>query len=230
MIGIIAALDGEVLDIKREMEAEEVHEYAGMHFYKGLLYEKPVVVVKCGVGKVNAGICTQILVDKFEIEAVINVGIAGGLAKGLCVGNLVIGKDAVQYDMDATAFGHPVGEIPNMDITYFPADQKLVDSARNAASELGVIALVGRILTADKGVGSTRLKEELRANFDGACVEMEGAAIAQAAYINHIPYCVIRSISDNADDSAAETYENNFEQSMKNAAAMVLKMIKDYQD
>ncbi|MDO4289208.1 MAG: 5'-methylthioadenosine/adenosylhomocysteine nucleosidase [Eubacterium sp.] len=228
MIGIIAALDGEVQDIKKEMVSEEILEYAGMRFYKGLLFGKPAVAVRCGVGKVNAGICTQVLVDRFGVEAVINVGIAGGLAKGLRVGDLVIGKDAVQYDMDASAFGHPVGEIPNMDITYFPADERLVNLAKNAASGLGAIALVGRILTADKGVGSTALKEQLRADFDGACVEMEGAAIAQAAYINKIPYCVIRSISDNADDSAAETYEENFAQSMKNAAAMVLEMIKNY--
>ncbi len=226
MIGIIAALDGEVRDIKNSMEHVEAAEYGRLVFYKGTLSGKDVVLSRCGVGKVNAALCTQQMIDHYQIDTVINVGVAGGVAKGLGVGDIVISKDAVQYDMDASAFGHPRGEIPNMDITYFPADERLINLAKDAAAKVGEAALVGRIMTADLGVASGELKAELTEAFGGACVEMEGAAIAQTAWINELPYVVIRSISDNADDDAPEIYADHFEQSVKNAAIMVLEMVK----
>ena len=222
MIGIIAALKDEVRDIKNNMTQVETSEKAGMTFYKGMLYGKLVVAVMCGVGKVNAALCTQALADLFNVDCVINVGVGGAVAKGLTVGDIVISKDSVQYDMDASAFGHPRGEIPNMDMTFFPADERLIELAKEAA------ALVGRVMTADLGVDSQALKQELTELFGGACVEMEGAAIGQAACINHIPYIVIRSISDNADGDLVETYQNNFQMSVVNAAKMVLEMVKNY--
>ena len=222
MIGIIAALKDEVRDIKNNMTQVETSEKAGMTFYKGMLYGKLVVAVMCGVGKVNAALCTQALADLFNVDCVINVGVGGAVAKGLTVGDIVISKDSVQYDMDASAFGHPRGEIPNMDMTFFPADERLIELAKGAA------ALVGRVMTADLGVDSQALKQELTELFGGACVEMEGAAIGQAACINHIPYIVIRSISDNADGDLVETYQNNFQMSVVNAAKMVLEMVKNY--
>lgn len=227
MIGIIAALKDEVRDIKKNMTQVETTEKAGMTFYKGLLFDKPAVAVMCGVGKVNAALCTQILVDLFDIDCVINVGVGGAVAKGLTVGDIVISKDAVQYDMDGSAFGHPRGEIPNMDVTFFPADEQLIQLAKAAASKVGAAALVGRVMTADLGVDSQELKSELTELFGGACVEMEGAAIGQAAYINKIPYIVIRSISDNADGDLVETYQNHFQMSVANAAKMVLEMVKE---
>lgn len=228
MIGIIAALKDEVRDIKNKMDTVETTEKAGMTFYKGTLFQKPVVAVMCGVGKVNAALCTQILVDLFDVSSIINVGVGGAVAKGLRVGDIVISKDSVQYDMDGSAFGHPRGEIPNMDVTFFPADEHLIQLAKNAADNVGAAAMVGRVMTADLGVDSPELKKELTELFGGACVEMEGAAIGQAAYINKIPYIVIRSISDNADGDLVETYQNNFQLSVVNAAKMVLQMVENY--
>lgn len=228
MIGIIAALKDEVRDIKNKMEAVEITQKAGMTFYKGTLFGKPTVAVMCGVGKVNAALCAQVLVDLFAVDCIINVGVGGAVAKGLRVGDIVISKDAVQYDMDGSAFGHPRGEIPNMDMTFFPADERLIQLAKNAAANVGATALVGRVMTADLGVDSPALKKELTELFGGACVEMEGAAIGQAAYINQIPYIVIRSISDNADGDLVETYQNNFQQSVVNAAKMTMGIVENY--
>ncbi|WP_195269871.1 5'-methylthioadenosine/adenosylhomocysteine nucleosidase [Eubacterium sp. 1001713B170207_170306_E7] len=228
MIGIIAALKDEVRDIKNKMTQVQTSEKAGMTFYRGLLSGKPAVAVMCGVGKVNAALCAQILVDLFDVDCLINVGVGGAVAKGLTVGDIVISKDSVQYDMDGSAFGHPRGEIPNMDITFFPADERLIGLAKDAAARVGQAALVGRVMTADLGVDSQALKQELTQLFGGACVEMEGAAIGQAAFINQIPYIVIRSISDNADGDLVETYQNNFQTSVVNAAKMVLEMVENY--
>ncbi|MEG1694537.1 MAG: 5'-methylthioadenosine/adenosylhomocysteine nucleosidase [Eubacterium sp.] len=227
MIGIIAALEDEVRDIKKNMVRFETISRAGMTFFKGEISGKSAVAVRCGVGKVNAALCTQLLIDCFDVDQIINVGVGGAVAKGLTVGDLVISNDSVQYDMDGSAFGHPRGEIPNMEITYFPADKKLIELAKSAASKVGVKALVGRVMTADLGVDSVDLKKELTILFGGACVEMEGAAIGQVAYVNQIPYIVIRSISDNADGDLVETYQQNFKQSVIAAAEMVIEMIKN---
>ena len=176
MIGIIAALKDEVRDIKNNMTQVETSEKAGMTFYKGMLYGKLVVAVMCGVGKVNAALCTQALADLFNVDCVINVGVGGAVAKGLTVGDIVISKDSVQYDMDASAFGHPRGEIPNMDMTFFPADERLIELAKEAAAKVGAAALVGRVMTADLGVDSQALKQELTELFGGTPQMCLGAA------------------------------------------------------
>lgn len=225
MIGIIAALEGEVTAIKKQMTDSTQQNYAGLVFYSGFLKEAPVVVVRCGVGKVNAAMCTQILVDKYPVHAIINIGVAGGVAKNIRIGDVVISSDSVQYDMDASAFGHPRGEIPNMDQTFFPADTKLIALAEKIAEEMGFAVRIGRIMTADLGVNSPELKEELCTAFDGACVEMEGAAIAQVACLNQIPHLIVRAISDNADGDLMEDYGQNFKRAVTNATAMVVEMV-----
>lgn len=227
MIGIIAAMENEVSDVKSVMEDSIKIIHGGMTFIKGKIHQKEIVVVKSGIGKVNAAICTQILIDLFKAKAIINVGVAGAVDPDLEVGDIVISEDSCQYDMDARAFGHPRGEIPNMDITFFKADQTLISLAEKAASGLNVTYRLGRVMTADLGVDSNELKEELRAEFGGLCVEMEGAAVGQVAFVNQVPYLVIRSISDKADGNLKEDYKNNLESSIKNGVAMVLAMIQE---
>ncbi len=227
MIGIIAALEGEVSAIKQQMtDVRQIH-YASLYFFKGFLKGVPVVVVRCGVGKVNAAMCTQILADLYHAHVIINIGVAGGAAKDIRIGDVVISSDSVQYDMDARAFGHPKGEIPNMDRTFFPADDKLIALAEKAAKEMGFAVRVGRIMTADLGVNSPELKEALCADFGGACVEMEGAAIAQVAHLNRIPHLIVRAISDNADGDLMEDYSQNFKRAVTNATAMVVHMVEE---
>lgn len=225
MIGIIAAMDSEVRDVLGAMEdCVKIH-HGGMTFFKGKLHKKDIVAVKSGVGKVNAAVCTQILIDVFKARAVINVGVGGAVHPELEIGDIVISDDSCQYDMDARAFGHPRGEIPNMDVTFFKADPVLIKLAEAAAQRLGARYRTGRVMTADLGVDSSALKEELLKEFGGLCVEMEGAAIGQVALLNQIPYLVIRSMSDKADDKLTDDYQANLEASIKNGVAMVLEMI-----
>ncbi|NLN98412.1 MAG: 5'-methylthioadenosine/adenosylhomocysteine nucleosidase [Eubacteriaceae bacterium] len=225
MIGIIAALEGEVSAIKKQMTDSTQQNHAGLIFNKGLLQGAPVVVVRCGVGKVNAAMCTQILVDLYRVDGIINIGVAGGVAEDIRIGDVVISSDSVQYDMDATAFGHPRGEIPNMQRTFFPADTEFIALAEKTAREMGFAVRVGRIMTADLGVNCPDLKKELCNTFDGVCVEMEGAAIAQVAYLNRIPHLIVRAISDNADGDLMEDYSQNFKRAVTNATAMVVQMV-----
>ncbi|KNZ40269.1 5'-methylthioadenosine/adenosylhomocysteine nucleosidase [Acetobacterium bakii] len=225
MIGIIAAMENEARDIKSSMtDTIKIH-HGGMTFIKGKIHHKEAVVVQSGIGKVNAAICTQILIDLFKAKSIINVGVAGAVHPDLDVGDIVISADSCQYDMDARAFGHPWGEIPNMDITFFKADKTLIELAEKAAIELNATYRIGRVMTADLGVDSHELKEKLFAHFGGLCVEMEGAAIGQVAYINQVPYLIIRSISDKADGNLKEDYKKNLENSIKNGVAMVLSMV-----
>lgn len=136
MIGIIGAMEEEVAALKAEMEVEEVLEKASMSFAKGRLCGKDVVVVRSGIGKVNAGICAQILVDVFGVDALVNTGVAGSLDADIDIGDMVISTDAVQHDIDTTIFGDPLGQIPRLDTFSFPADAKLIEAARLANEEV----------------------------------------------------------------------------------------------
>ncbi len=227
MIGIIAAMESEVHDIRKAMEDSFKIHHSGLTFLKGKLHHKEIVLVQSGVGKVNAAMCSQILIDLFKVEALINLGVAGAVDPALALGDIVISTDSVQYDMDARAFGHPLGEIPNLDVTFFKADQSLIEKAENAAKAVGIKYFKGRVMTADLGVNSPALKERLLKEFKGLCVEMEGAAIGQVAMLNQCPYVIIRSISDNADDNQLADYQANLERSIAKGAMLVKDMIKN---
>lgn len=208
MIGIIGAMEEEVAALKAEMEVEEVLEKASMSFAKGRLCGKDVVVVRSGIGKVNAGICAQILVDVFGVDALINTGVAGSLDADIDIGDMVISTDAVQHDMDTTIFGDPLGQIPRLDTFSFPADAKLIEAARLANEEVNkdIHTFTGRVVSGDQFIAGEEKKDYLVRTFDGKCAEMEGAAIAQAAYLNKVPYVIVRAISDKADNSAVMDY------------------------
>ena len=208
MIGIIGAMEEEVQVLKNEMEAEEVKEIAGMRFYKGTLCGKETVVVQSGIGKVYAAICTQVLADQFGVDVVINTGIAGSLDADIDIGDIVISTDAVEHDMDASAFGDPVGQVPRMDTFSFPADEQLVKKAVEANEEANpdVRTFTGRVVSGDQFVSSSEVKDRLVKLFGAKCTEMEGAAIAHAAYLNKISCVIIRAISDKADNSATMDY------------------------
>lgn len=208
MIGIIGAMEEEVQVLKNEMEAEEVKEIAGMTFYKGTLCGKETVVVQSGIGKVNAAICTQVLADQFGVDVVINTGIAGSLDADIDIGDIVISTDAVEHDMDASAFGDSVGQVPRMDTFSFPADEQLVKKAVEANEQANpdVRTFTGRVVSGDQFVSSSEVKDRLVKLFRAKCTEMEGAAIAHAAYLNQISCVIIRAISDKADNSATMDY------------------------
>ena len=207
-IGIIGAMEEEVFTLKQEMQMDEVVEYASMQFYKGTLCGKEVVVVRSGIGKVNAAVCTQILVDKFQVGLLINTGVAGSLDAAIDIGDMVISTDLVEHDMDTSALGDPLGQIPRMDTFAFPADKELVQKAvaANEEANLDIKTFTGRIVSGDQFISSAETKEKLVKHFQGKCAEMEGAAIAHAAYLNKVPCVIIRAISDKADHSSEMDY------------------------
>ena len=208
VIGIIGAMEEEVAVLKTSMEVEEVVNYASMEFCKGTLCGKQVVIVRSGIGKVNAGICAQILADKFNVDKIIHTGIAGSLDAQIDIGDVVVSTDLVEHDMDATLFGDPLGQVPRMDTFSFPADPELVEKAVVANEEANpdIKTFTGRIVSGDQFVSSPEVKEKLVAHFQAKCTEMEGAAVAHAAYLNKISCVIIRAISDKADNSATMDY------------------------
>lgn len=225
MIGIIGAMEEEVASLKEEMDVQEIVEKAGMMFCKGILCGQKVVVVRSGVGKVNAGICAQILVDLFQVDLLINTGIAGSLDARIDIGDMVISTDALQHDMDASVFGDPIGQIPRLDTFSFPADEALARKAirANEKANPDIRTFTGRIVSGDQFISSKEVKDRIVENFHPLCVEMEGAAIAQAAYLNKVSYVIIRAISDKADNSACMDYPT-FE---KKAIAHSVRLMKE---
>ena len=207
-IGIIGAMEVEVAILKEKMEDVRIIKKASMDFYEGILAGKKVVVVRSGIGKVNAGICAQILADVFSVDAIINTGIAGSLNAKIDIGDIVLSTDALQHDMDATGFGYEPAEIPLMGKKTFEADASLrsliAETCREVNPEIGVFE--GRVVSGDQFISDGDVKDRLVRMFAPYCTEMEGAAIAQAAWLNQIPFVIIRAISDKADGSAHMDY------------------------
>ena len=218
MIGIIGAMEEEVAHLKEAMQVEKTVERAAMTFVKGKLDGKDVVVVRSGIGKVNAGICAQIL---------INTGVAGSLDAALDIGDIVISTDAVQHDMDVSALGDPVGQIPRMDTFAFPADERLVQLAVQANEEANpdIHTFTGRVVSGDQFVSDGAVKERLVTQFQAKCTEMEGAAIAQAAYLNKISCVIIRAISDKADNSSTMDYAAFEKQAITHTVRLVRNLM-----
>lgn len=208
MIGIIGAMDEEVVKLKELMVAPEVSEMSGMTFFKGQLCGKEVVVVRSGIGKVNAATCAQTLILKYGVTTLINTGIAGSLHNSIDIGDVVISTDAVQHDVDAREFGFAIGEIPRVDTVAFPTDVAVAELAKVVNEEVNpdIKTFMGRVATGDQFIASQEVKDNIINNFEPLCAEMEGAAIAQVAYLNKISCVIIRAISDKADNSASVDY------------------------
>ena len=228
LIGIIGAMEEEVSQLKEKMTDVRITKKAEMEFCKGILNGKDVVVVRSGIGKVNAGICAQILVDDYQVDCIINTGIAGSLKNEINIGDIVVSTDTVQHDMDATGFGYPLGQIPRMDTLAFPADEKLIALAQEVCREVipEIQVFAGRVVSGDQFVSDRESKERIGKNFQGYCTEMEGAAIAQAAYLNHVPYVVLRAISDKADDSASVDYPAFEREAIRHSVELMSNMVK----
>ena len=207
-IGIIGAMDVEVERLKADMTVTRQITKAQMHFCEGTLKNQPVVVVRSGIGKVNAAVCTQILVDEFGVDAVINTGIAGSLNAQIDIGDIVISTDVLHHDMDAVNFGYAPGQIPQMEVFSFVADEPMAELAEKVCHQVNpeIKVFRGRVVSGDQFIAEKAVKERIAENFQGYCTEMEGAAIAQAAYLNEVPFVVLRAISDKADDSATMDY------------------------
>jgi 5''-methylthioadenosine/S-adenosylhomocysteine nucleosidase len=233
-IGIIGAMEVEVQTIVAAMTASggsgraKKIESAKLTFYEGEIRGINAVVVKSGVGKVNAALCAQRLVLEFGVTHIINTGIAGAVAKGLRVFDIVVSTDAMYHDVDATVFGYKPAQIPQMDVYQFPADAALAAAAERAFNETSFAKtqklIKGRVASGDQFVSSGEVKNRIRDLCSPACVEMEGAAIAHACWLNAVPFVIIRSMSDMADDGEEASSAFNEKTSAEESAAIVLKM------
>lgn len=228
--GIVGAMDEEVGILKNEMRVTEVKIIANMNFYIGAIEGKEVVLVRCGIGKVNAAICTQILISVFAVNTVINIGVAGAVKDNLDVLDIVISTDVQQHDFDVTGFGYKLGEIPGMGRSVFPADKNLIKRALYASEKVlnGNKVIEGRIVSGDVFVSDITLKQNLLKNFKACCTEMEGAAVGHVCYVNNIPFVIIRVMSDKADGSAHDNFNEFVYQAANYSKNIVKIMLKEY--
>lgn len=224
-LGIIGAMTLEVETLVGQMVDSASREIAGSVFYEGKLEGLDVVVVQCGIGKVNAAVCTQILCDCFQVTHIVNTGIAGSLCDELDVLDLVVSQDVMHHDFDCVDFGYPYGRIPGMDVTAFPADDTLIGYAFSAAEKVNLgHSRIGRVASGDQFISSRERKQNIIANTHALCTEMEGAAIAQTAYRNHVPFVILRAISDKAE-SVREMDYDTFEKIAAHHCAEVTRIL-----
>ena len=206
-LGIIGAMSIEVESLKAAMENLKTTLQTGMEFYEGTLDGLSCVVVECGVGKVNAALCVQALCDRFGVTHIVNTGVAGSLSNDLDIGDLVISRDVMYHDFDCSPMGYTIGQVPRMPVLKFPADDMLQEMATEAVGEVYPgHSMCGTVASGDQFVSDPAVKQRIIANTGALCTEMEGAAIAHAAFRNDVPFVIIRAISDKADDSAQMDY------------------------
>lgn len=225
-IGIIGAMDEEVALLREKAEIIAAKNILGSDFYMAKYNGKNIVIVKCGIGKVNAAICAQVLIDHFAVDSIINTGVAGAIFKELKIGDVVISTDTVQHDMDTSVLGDPVGTIPRMDESFFKADETLIELAKAAGEQCTDHKVyTGRIASGDQFISSSEQKNKIWKLFGAYCAEMEGAAIGHACYLNRVPFVIIRSISDNADGEAGMSFTEFTHIAAVNSSKMVERVL-----
>ncbi len=226
--GIIGAMELEVEELKSKMTVSGIVKKAGMEFYEGKLNGAQVVIVRSGIGKVNAALCVQILVDIFDVTHIINTGIAGSLNAALDIGDILISEDAIHHDMDVTIFGYQLGEVPQLGTREFMADKRLMELAKSSCEKVnsGIHAIFGRVVSGDQFISDKEVKERLNKNYQGDYAEMEGASIAHGSYLNQIPFVIIRAISDKADNSAQMDYPAFEKAAARHSARLVEDMVQ----
>ncbi len=226
-IGIIAAMQEEMQEIKNIMtEIQEKNIYE-LTFISGKIGNRDIVLVEAGIGKVNAARVTQILIDKFNIQSIINVGVAGCANDELEIGDIVIGKRIIQHDFDITAFGHPKGFINNIG-EYVESDSKLIEKFEQTVSKISNNKFkikIGTIATGDIFCTEPKMKEKIRKKFNADAIEMEAGAIAQVCKLDNIPFIIIRSISDNPNGKNEITFDQYLKMASKRCAEIINKYL-----
>ena len=227
-IGIIGAMSEEITYLKEKIEIVTTKNIIGLDFHVGKYCGNSIVLVISGIGKVNAAVCTQVLIDHFGVDYIINTGCAGAIHPELGIGDILISTDAVQHDMDVSALGDPIGTIPRLAESYFKADEMLVKLAQEAAAETAenYHVILGRVASGDKFIGTKEGKEHIKRYVQGDCAEKEGAAIAHACWLNRIPFVIIRAISDSADEQANMSYEQFVLLAAKRSSELVEKILE----
>lgn len=228
MIGVICALQIEVDGLKALMQNPEIKEKAGLTFFSGKIYDKDVVLLECGVGKVNAAAGTQAMIDLYQPDLIINSGIAGSLTKNLTVGDIVISNDCVEHDFNCMELGEPRGQLwfPNEKRIAIPADAGICEKLAECCQNLGVHVLIGRIATGDIFVSYRAKREFIAYEFDALCCEMEGGAVGHVCYMNKVPFAILRSISDDLKFNKGENYEEFKELAADRSIKAIKKFIQ----
>ena len=227
-IGIIGAMEIEVNDLVSRLENKESHLVSGITFYTGDLLGKRVAIARCGIGKVFAAICAEVMILKFAPKLLVNTGVGGALASGLNTGDIVVADKLCQHDMDTSPIGDPVGLVSGINRIWFETDEKAREILLSSAVELGLSASLGSIATGDRFVATRDLKNQIVDNFGASACEMEGGAIAHVAFVNGTPFIVVRAISDSADGEASMDYPTFLGIAAKNSTALTLSLVERY--
>ncbi len=228
LLGIIGAMNEEVVQLREAMSLNETKELGGYKFYRGRILEKEVVLVECGIGKVNAAICSTLLIQEFKVDKVLFTGVAGGLNPEINIGDIVVSTDLIEHDFDCTAFGYDYGVIPRMENSKFKADEVLIELAKEVAEKnFGKEKVfVGRIVSGDIFVASNEKIKWLRETFTAECTEMEGAAVAHVCYVLKKPFVIIRSISDKANHDANMNFDEFVKLAAQNSKIIIEGMLE----
>ena len=229
MIGIICAMALEANAITDTIENRKIKNISGVDFVSGTIGGRETVVAVCGVGKVFAAICAEAMILEYHPDAIINSGVAGSLCRSIKIGDIVIAESVVQHDMDTSPLGDPKGLISGINIINIPCDKAVAEYLKNCCDSLGVKNFGGVIATGDVFMSNEENKQEVADRFNAKACEMEGASVGQVCYVNKVPFCVLRAISDNADDGAEITYETFAAESAKKTHAVIDKFIRNFQ-
>ncbi len=230
MLGIIGAMDVEVNAIKDKITRKTVTKIAGAEFVCGFLEDVMVCVAQCSPGKVNAALCTQAMIDNFDIEKIINVGVGCSLADDVVIKNIVIATDVCEYDIDISALGEPLGFINGLNTIKIKADEELSEKLARTAINCGEKIHRGTIASGDTFIAESALKKRLASAFNAVCGEMEGGAIGHTCAANNIPFAVMRSISDGGDEQAQLDYPTFKKIAADISTAIIIEYIKSEQN
>lgn len=222
IIGIIGAMDIEVDELIAVMTEKEIKTISSINFVKGKIYDKNVVVAKCGIGKVFAAICAQTMILEYNPKCIINSGVSGALSDNLSIMDTVIADKVVQHDMDTSPLGDPKGLISGINIIYINADNDLSEKIENSAKDLNLNVNRGIIASGDQFIANENKKLEILNNFNAISCEMEGASIGQVCYVNSIPFAIMRTISDGKGEAI------DYNTFAKSAAEQSIKIIKNF--
>lgn len=221
-------MDLEVKGLVASLEERGEQTISGITFYSGKLFGKSVVIAKCGIGKVFAAICAQTMILNYAPKLIVNTGVGGAIADGLSTGDVVVARDLVQHDMDTSAIGDPKGLVSGINVINFEADSRACEILVQTARSLGLNVKLGRIATGDKFIASKEEKDRIASDFGADGCEMEGCAVAQTAFVNGVPFAVVRAISDSADGEATMDYPTFLPIAAKRSTEMTLALVRGY--
>ena len=217
----------EIDGIKEKIENPETVTVSGVDFVCGNIGEKKIIAAKCGIGKVFAALCAQTMILKFAPDCIVNTGVAGGLAEGLKVLDVVVAKDVVQHDMDTSPVGDPVGLLSGINIINIPCDERISDTLAKCVEAEGINCVAGTVATGDQFVADEGKRQYIKNTFNASACEMEGGAIGHVCYVNEIPFGIIRAISDGGDDDAILDYPTFAKMAADNSVKAVLRFVEN---